>query len=103
MFILDFGYKIHLGGTKACDGNFFSESYAVEDEQGAGLNDKIEGCKNKCHDNVECMFFVLTGETQNWCLLYKSCDGSQTMENAVVTFSRHTTGINIIFSLYNFR
>ena len=87
-----FGYKIHLGRMKACTGSFFSDSYAVEDVDSSGFNDRVEGCRNKCSENAECMFFVLRGEAQNRCALYKTCEGIQTIDDAVVTFSRQTTG-----------
>ncbi len=68
-------------------------SVAVSNIPNPGVNDKNEGCRLKCDNNVECMFyFVQTAVDANWCVLFKSCDELVPNSNPGIVFAKHVTG-----------
>ena len=77
---------------ETCDGNVLYQGDVITNPENSGLNANLEGCKNKCSENIECMFFVLSGKKQNYCRLYNSCKDFQSINTNGITFARQTSG-----------
>ena len=102
---LDVGYSMYKGVPTTCKGgsdseNFISQQNAVVGLSNPKLEDKIEGCRKLCHDNIECMYFFVKVDYHNWCVLFKSCDEIKTSDDPGIIFTKQVTGKLFLWYLF---